>query len=289
MVGERRQQRRRHERLLDPVGLHRAQHRLEVEARQRHDRAAVRQRVVEHAGQAHAVEEGREAEHALPLLDRERHGHLHEVGHQRAMGELDRLRQPGRTARGEHDRDLAGIGPRLRRRASGGHQLTERRLAEHDHVVDTGLHGRLAGDRGQRADGDQDPGARAPQLACELSGGEERARRRHRTAGAQAAVQDHRELGEVREVQPEHVAAAEPAGGEADGHTLDAAGELAVGDRPPARAVDHRRVTGEAAGVAQHERAEVEVGDLGLRPRAAHHPLLDRRWLFPKRRHDTTS
>ena len=42
-----------------------------------------------------------------------------------------------------------------------------------------------------------------------------------------------RELGEVREVQREHVAAAEPAGGEAGGHPLDAAGELAVGDRPP--------------------------------------------------------
>ena len=31
-------------------------------------------------------------------------------------------------------------------------------------------------------------------------------------------------------MQREHVAAAEPAGGESGGHPLDAAGELAVGD-----------------------------------------------------------
>ncbi len=88
----------------------------------------------------------------------------------------------------------------------------------------------------------------------ELAAREERAGRRHRAAGAQAAVEDHRELGDVRQVQREHVAAAEPAGGEPGGHALHAAGELAVGDRPSARAVDDRRAAGEAAGVAQHER-----------------------------------
>jgi hypothetical protein len=57
-------------------------------------------------------------------------------------------------------------------------------------------------------------------------------------------------LGEVRKVQREHVTAAEAAGGEPGGHALHAVGELAVGDRPPGRAVDHRRATGEPAGVA---------------------------------------
>ena len=72
-------------------------------------------------------------------------------------------------------------------------------------------------------------------------------------------------------MQREHVAVTEPAGGEPGGDPLDAAGELAVGEHPPARAVDDRRLAGEAAGVAEHERRQVGARDLGIGPGTADH------------------
>ena len=179
VVGERRQQRRRHECLLHPVGLHRPQHDLEVEAREGDDGAAAGERVVEHAGERPMLwKNGARPSTRSPISTLGNGtGHLNEVRHERGVRQLDHLRASRScrsTAararpRGGSGRDSGGTAPR-------GCQLGERRLPDDDHVVDAGRRCCLAGHGGERPDGDQDASRlRTPQLGGKLTGRQQRA------------------------------------------------------------------------------------------------------------------
>ena len=253
-------QRRRHQRLVDALVLHRLEHLLEVEAHERDEGAAGVEPAVEHALQAHAVEEGRERELPAALRRRERAPHLHEVRHQRAVRELDELGQAGRAAGGQQHRDVMRCGA-LGGRLAGA---TGQQVAQLEHLdVVRGC----AGGLGERADADDEPRLRASQLVGELVGRVERTGAGDDAAGAQRAVQRERELGEVGEVEREHVAAPEAAAGEAGGDPLHPGRERAVGEDATARAVDERGLIGQPLGVAEDERGDVRVRDLRRRPR----------------------
>ena len=208
------------------------------------------------------MEERREPSTARPR-GRGTAGHLDEVRHERGVRQLDELRQPGRAARREHDRDIALVGPRRGRwaaaavsaandgspstitsstpacaaasraaAASGPTVITlrarvRRNCAASSPLVKSGL----AGDTRRRPAAAVEDRRRTP--GC--SAGAARARRRDRSRGRRARR---------RPARP--------------------AGELAVGEHPPARAVDQRRRVGEAAGVAEHERRQVGARDLGI-------------------------
>ncbi len=167
---------------------------------------------------------GASAELPAALRRRERAPHLHEVRHQRAVRELDELGQAGRAAGGQQHRDVMRCGA-LGGRLAGA---TGQQVAQLEHLdVVRGC----AGGLGERADADDEPRLRASQLVGELVGRVERTGAGDDAAGAQRAVQRERELGEVGEVEREHVAAPEAAAGEAGGDPLHPGRERAVGER----------------------------------------------------------
>ena len=173
--------------------LHRrAAYHLEVEARQRDHRAAARQPVIEHATQAHAVEERREAEHALALVrSGTRRPSARRSPRARAWVSWTRLRQAGRAARGEQERDVVGVRPR----AGGGPAAAI--TAANDGSPSTSTSStpaarRPPGDR-RRAGPTVTTHAGAVRRSCARARRSyERARRRDGAAGAQAAVEDRR-------------------------------------------------------------------------------------------------
>ena len=278
-MGKQRQHRRRHERVRDAVGLERSERSLEFQARHADDRPAACQRVVEHADEPHAVEEGRQPEHRLSLADRVRAGHLAEVGHERAVGELHDLGQPRGAARGQHERDIVGVELDLRGRVFRGQQLGEGcqpgRLAEHEEIFDAGLRSRLGAHGGKRAGGDQHPRPRVAQLARQLAHRVERARGRDHATGAQPGVESEGELGQVGQMQRQHVAAFEAAACESARRARHPGGKLAVPERPSARGVDQRRAAGQPRRVPQGERGQVDIRHRRRRPRAVEHAVGD--------------
>ncbi len=83
-------------------------------------------------------------------------------------------------------------------------------------------------------------------------------------AGRGGAVEGDRVLGQVGHVDPEHVALAEPARGEAGGERPNSQRELRVGDGPPRWPVDQRRLVPVLAGSLEDERGHVRVRDLDV-------------------------
>jgi hypothetical protein len=81
--------------------------------------------------------------------------------------------------------------------------------------------------------------ARLSQEDAQLAGGEQRARRGQRQAGAQRAVHRHRETGSVGRHQRDDVAGPGAAREQAGGEALGAGHQLPVRDRLAARGVDH--------------------------------------------------
>jgi hypothetical protein len=96
------------------------------------------------------------------------------------------------------------------------------------------------------------------QLIRGLALGVERTDRRHSRAGAQRAEQLDDEAGTVREPHGDDRLARH--------RTVDPFGELGVGEDPVV--ADHGRAIGEAHGVAQGERGQVDVRNGRQRPRA---------------------
>ena len=155
-------------------------------------------------------------------------------------------------------------------------QVTEARVAleavEHDDLVVRDAGGRCggAGDRQQRAHGEEHLRAGVLQLTRHLLGGVERVDRRRGRARAQDAVEHRRERRHVRRVQGDDVADPEPAGGERAGEQVDLRLERAVGGLGPARAVDQRdasRILG--VQVLEQEVVDAELRDdlVGIRAR----------------------
>ena len=128
--------RRDDERMRDAVLFDRAEHDLEVEAWDRHDRRALTQGVVEHDHESVDVEERKDTKRNFVLAGQEVRLDLAQVRNEIAMREQHALREAGRAARiGKRD-DVVRVHGNLRSLVVRLEQLRERPLADHEHVLD---------------------------------------------------------------------------------------------------------------------------------------------------------
>ena len=140
-------------------------------------------------------------------------------------------------------------------------------LAEHEHLPHPRAAGRLDGLVQEWWDGEQVAGAGVVELGGELLDGVQGVDGGVGPAGQQHPVERDRVLGQVGEVDGEHLTGLEPPGGQAAGHQPGTANQLAVGDGAAAETVDQRRLVGPAGRVGEHQRRQRHLGDGDLRIR----------------------
>ncbi len=276
-----------------PVLLHQGEELHHVEARHDQDGAAARQ--AQHHDHDHAVDveerqhrhrdvvlaEAVEVLHALALA---------QVRDQVAMGQHHALGQAGGPARvGQRDQVVGGIDRHRRRGIARLHQLGERprprRVADHEDLLHLALGRRLPRLVQEGRHRDQEARPRVVELVGQLVGGVERVHRRVHPARHRDPKEHHRVFREVGAIDGHDLALAEAAPGQAGRGAPRAFRDLPVGERAPGRPVDEGGLVAQAAGVAQHEVGDGDVGDgdggargdhggssLAARPRAVKHP-----------------
>ena len=250
------------------MALDQAEELIEVEARHRHDRRARLDPHVHDHLLPVDVEEREDADQHVLTGHRQRSRGLDDVGDEIPVGQHHALRQPGRPARVRQDREVGSrIDLDLGRRGSLREQVAETRLiaiaiADDDDLLDRRVGGGGASGLEEGADGEHQPRAGVVHLVSQLARRVERVRGRADGATPGHAVEDQRVLGQVRHVDRDPVALADPSGRQRAGQCRGGHVQLRERELAAARPVDQRRLVPTRAGVGENEAGDVDVRDL---------------------------
>ena len=203
-------------------------------------------------------------------------GALSDVRNEVPVREHHALGEPGGAARvRQRDQVVGGVDLTCGGSPPALHQRCERRRASRPRRRRRSPRRLIVGRRAclleQLGHGHQQPRAGVHELSGELVHGHQRVCGRVHAACRRDPVERDRVLGQVRGVMGEHVALAEAALGQTGRQPAHGFDQLGVGDRPPARAVDQRRLVAPLAAALKDEVRERQVRNLNVRKRAADH------------------
>jgi hypothetical protein len=144
-----------------------------------------------------------------------------------------------------------------------------RGLAEDEYLLYRRLTGRLERLVQALRAGHQVPRGRVVELIGQLVGGVEGVDRGIDAADGRDGVEGNRVLGQIGAIDGEHVAFAEAPPREAGGRLPDRVGQLAIGERAAARAVDQGWLVAQFQGALQDQRGHGDIRDSHLGERTA--------------------